>query len=440
MDAHDTPPLTGATIDAWSAGLDDVAASVASVAAGLDQAELGRWLAADPTTPGLGFLTWTWDSQPGDAAGWTGLDAGRLSSPFDAEIAHRHQLPAPRLAVTGDVIPGEVVPRLLACPGVGSAVIPVERAPGALRRRAWHWPPRIGVADDELLAAFDSQRGDWVVPPDLVDVRDLRVDPGGVDILVLRSTPAEAAALVTAKRQLAGAVVCVGDPGGSWPVVDAHLAIVRAASGAVATAVADPAPATAVAHRVRLTLRYLSHGHALDVALTAAFDRRIVIAAELDALAEATLPATLRVRARQHRFDMEAFGQAMGVPPAVGAEPEPPRMEAAARDRGIRALDRVARELPSLEVLEALPDGAFDHESEEASRAVAPDAAVEAALEEAEGAVPRLLQARVGPFDAVPAPGTVPDAAPVGGTSGDNVLRENVLRPGVNAVDVFIGP
>ncbi len=425
MDALDTPPLTGATLDAWSAGLDDVAASVASVAAGLDPAELGRWLAADPTTPGVGFLSWRWDSRLGlgDAAGWTGLDAGRLSSPFDAEIAHRHQLPAPRLAVTGDVIPGEVVPRLLACPGVGSAVIPVERAPGALRRRAWHWPPRIGVAEDALVEAFAAQRGDGTVPPELVDVRDVRTDPGGVDILVLRESPAGAAAFVAARRQLAGVVVCAGEPGAAWPVVDAHLALVRAATGAVATAVVPADEPATVAHHVLRTLRYLAHAHPLDVALTAAFERRIVIAAETDALADATLPATLRVRARQHRFDIEAFGQAMGMPPAVGAEPpvEPPRMEAAARDRGIRALDRVAREVPALEELEALPDGAFDHESEEASRAVAPDAAVEAALDEAEAAVPRLLQARVGPFDGGPAP-------------------DNVLRPGANAVDVFIGP
>ena len=191
------------------------------------------------------------------------------------------QPPPLRLAVTGNVIPGDVVPRLLACPGVGSAVVPVQRPPGALRRRAWSWPLRIGVLDDDLAAAFEALRGDEGVPPQLVDVSDVRVDPGGVDLLVVREAPERAATLVAERRQLANAVVCVGEAGGTWPVVDAHLALIRAATAAVATIITPPDDAGGIVRHVLRTLRILSHAHPIDVALTAGFERRLLIAGEL---------------------------------------------------------------------------------------------------------------------------------------------------------------
>lgn len=386
----DTPPLTGADLDAWAATAPDPTEAV--VLSGLDPAapagtgpDHGE---RDEGREPDGFVTW--DLTADRRALPPPPDGPALPRWFDAETAARRQEPPLRLVVAGDVIPAEVVPRLLAHPGVGSAVLPVSRPPGALRRRAWNWPARIGVADDELRDALRAQQDDGTVPPDLLDLADVRVDPGRVDILVLRATPGEAAAMVNIRRYFAGAVVCVGEASGAWPVLDAHLALVRAATGAVATAVTPADDVDAVAHRVRLLLRFIAHGHPLDVALTAAFERRILLAAEIDALAEAALPAELRRRARQHRADIEAFGHAMAEPPA-------------------------------LEELEMLPDGAFDHESEEASRVIAPAEAVEAALDAAEAAVPRLLQAWVGPYD-------------------EPVVPDNVLRAGANAVDVFIGP
>ena len=386
----DTPPLTGADLDAWAATAPDPTEAV--VLGGLDPAAPAvtgpdRGERDEGRTPD-GFVTWELTADR--RALPPPPDGPALPRWFDAETAARRQEPPLRLVVAGDVIPAEVVPRLLAHPGVGSAVLPVSRPPGALRRRAWNWPARIGVADDELRDALRAQQDDGTVPPDLLDLADVRVDPGRVDILVLRATPGEAAAMVNIRRYFAGAVVCVGEASGAWPVLDAHLALVRAATGAVATAVTPADDVDAVAHRVRLLLRFIAHGHPLDVALTAAFERRILLAAEIDALAEAALPAELRLRARQHRADIEAFGHAMAEPPA-------------------------------LEELEMLPDGAFDHESEEASRAIAPAEAVEAALDAAEAAVPRLLQAWVGPYD-------------------EPVVPDNVLRAGANAVDVFIGP
>lgn len=385
-DLAEDGPLTGADLDRWTVGYDDVTAAVANVIGGLDLAELAAWRAG-----AAGFLTWRPPREPRDAAAVAALDDGRLAWPFDTELSARYQPPAARLAVTGNVVPTEVLPRLQACPGLGSAILPVVRPPGALRRRPWHWPLRIGVLDDALRDAFAAVRGEEL-PPELVDVRDVRTDPGGVDLLMVRGTPERVAALVAGRRQVANAVLCVGEPGGPWPAVDAHLALLRATTAAIATAVVPPAAPEEVARRVLRTLRALAHAHPFDVALTAGFDRRVLLAGELAALADSDLPSLVRRRARQLRLDLE------GLPMAVGAE-------------------------PPLDELEALPDGRLDAESHEASRAPELDAEVEAAL--AQAAVPRFLQVLVGP---------------AAGLDDGVAVGENVLRPGPNAVDVFVGP
>lgn len=418
--ARETAPLTGDDLDRWTAGDDATTAAVVRVVAGVEPATLWAWESAAPEDSR--FVEWA--PPPGDPPPGIVPASTRLWSAHDPEAPARGWSPPLRLAVTGNVIPAEVVPRLLACPGVGSVVLPVQRPPGALRRREWAWPLRIGVADDELAAVFAARRGDEGVPPPLVQVTDLRSEPGAVDLLVLRATPAEAAAFVTAQRQLANAVLCT-DPGGSWPVLDAQLALVRAASAAVVTAVVPQADPDELVGRVLRTLRYLAHAHPFDVALTAAFERAVLIAGELDALADTALPALIRRRARQLRVDIEVLGHAMAEPPDRGLpplppSPPPPLPPFPLPQPGTRPLDRVLGELPTLDELEALPDGVFGSEAGESSRAAVLERRVEAALAEAAAEAPRLMQAYVG------APGDSPP--------------DNMLRAGANVVDVFIGP
>ncbi len=447
-------PLTGADLDRWTAGLDAVVAAVARVVAGVDEEDLAAWLAA-PTDGAPAFLTWRLPRErlDSDPAGWITRDPERLAWPFDADRPARFQPPPARLAVTGNVIPAEVVPRLLACPGLAAAVMPVGRAAGALRRRAWHWPLRIGVLEDELRDVFDQLRGYEGVPEPLVDVSDLRTDPGGVDLVVLRGTPAEAAARLGERRQLANAVVCVGEPGGAWPVVDAQLTLIRAVTGAIVTALAPPDGAEGVVRHVLRTLRHLAHAHPFDVALTAGFDRTVLITGELAALAASDLPTVIRRRARQLRLDLEeltAMAEAVGAEPPedlTGGEPEPgPGRGEGGGDRGLPVppappppprVRRITRAEPPLAELEALPqEGAFAGESHEASRVPDLTAEVESVL--AEAAVPRFLQARVTPVAGAEGAAGAGGGEGAGGAEGAG--GGNVLRPGPNAVDVFIGP
>ena len=112
--------------------------------------------------PGRDFVVWSPPEGPVIPIAGEPL-AGRLATHWSPEAPARG-IPSPvRLIVTGDVLVREVVPRLLECPGVGSAVVPAVRPPGALRRRPWAWPLRIGVADDELLRALEHTGG--AIPP-----------------------------------------------------------------------------------------------------------------------------------------------------------------------------------------------------------------------------------------------------------------------------------
>lgn len=441
MTDADRVPLTGAAMDLWPsvAGVDP---AVRAVAAGI-----GAVLSDGP-----GFIDWhpptTVTGVPDPAL------VARLAQGWDPDAPARVMPPPPRLAVSGSVLPTEVIPRLLACPAIGSAVLPVLRAPGALMRRPWAWPLRIGVADDELIAELQALRGSGPVPEQLVAVTDVRVSSGAVDLLVLRATPAEAGEFATVRRQVANAVVCVADAAGAWPIIDAQLAMVRAASAAVVTALVPVISAREIAEQVLLTVRYLSHAHPFEVALTAAFQRRILIAAETDALAELTLPVLIRRRAEDARIDIRILSRSlqpsMAEPPALpempplaemappepppmaGAEPppmagaEPPPMAGAdtaaeppvapPEEERARAIDLTDVESAADELAE-MADGAFDHESAEASRALAAQARIDAAIEAAGAAAPRFLQAYVGPKDA-----------------------GNILQPGRNTVSVFVGP
>lgn len=402
MTGSERAPLTGAEMDGW-AGADRGDAAIVAVAAGIDP----TWATAEA------FIDWSPPSGPvvpPDAA----LDA-RLRSGWHPEQPARTMTPPLRLAVRGSVIPAEVIPRLLADPAVGSAIMPVARAPGALMRRSWAWPLRIGVADDELLAEIIAHRDVGIVPERLVDVTDVRAAPGSVNLLVLRCAPAAAVQFVAERRQVANAVVCVADSSDAWPIVDAQFAMVRAASAAVLTALAPEASARETARHVLHMIRYLSHAHSVDIALTASFEGGILIAAEPDALAEVSLPELLRERANRARRESGVISR-MLPPMAEAAGPDRPPGEPRPVEMAFDAefVESVADQL------DELSGGAFDSESAEASRASEVSESMDAALDEAAAAVPRLLQALIG------APG--------------DIVPDNVLRAGVNAVDVFVGP
>jgi hypothetical protein len=410
MTGAERVPLTGAEMDQWSVAPEDPAlAAVRAVAAGLP---------ADWSSAGDDLLDWTPpDTAPGavDPA----LEA-RLRETWHADQPARAMTPPLRLAVRGSLLPAEVIPRLLADPAVGSAFLPVPRAPGALRRRDWSWPLRIGVADDALLGALEGLRGSGIVPGELVDIADVRSAPGSVDLLVLAAAPADAAEFVTARRQVANAVVCVSDSTDSWPIVDARFALIRAASAAVLTALSPAAPPEDTARRVLQSVRYLSHAHPVDVALTAGFERRILIAAEPDAMRGASLPDIIRARADRARRESRVL-RGISLPDAGPVAPpmiEPPLPPAEPPPMADMSFDAEFVEAAADE-LDELSGGAFDHESAEASRAPRVQAALDDAIDEAVATVPRLLQARVG------APGAPAD---------------NLLRPGTNTVDVFVGP
>ncbi|SFS14344.1 hypothetical protein SAMN04487846_2902 [Microbacterium sp. cf046] len=414
MTEAERAPLTGAEMDLWAAdAADPLTAAVTAVGAGIDPA----WAGAE------GFIAWT---APAAAPPTTAPDLdARLRESWHPEQPARQIASPLRLEVRGSLLPTEVIPRLLADPAVGSAILPVDRAPGALMRRDWSWPLRIGVADDELLAALGALAGAGIVPERLVDLTDVRTTPGAVNLLVLRSAPAEAAAFVAARRQVANAVVCVADSTVSWPIIDAHFALVRAASAAVLTALTPAANADDTARRILQMVRYLSHAHPVDIALTVGFERSILIAAEPDALANVALPELIRARASRARLESRVLRR-MAPPPIDLAPIEPPALPAAEppplhEPPPTAEMSFDARVVESAaDELDALSGGAFDSESAEASRAFEVQETMDAALDDAAAAVPRLLQAYLGAPDA-----EVPD---------------HILRPGTNAVDVFVGP
>jgi hypothetical protein len=417
--SEDPTPLTGGELDRWLASLDPDSRSMAAVVGGLDFAEVGYWraltqAAADVFAADVGaefvpprdasrFLSWNLPAHrrvlPADA------DLAQRAGPWlanrlDLTSGYRAQPPAMRVALEGNVIPAEILPRLLACPRLGSAVLPVRRPPGALRQRPMSWPLRVGVVDDDLLAAFMQVRETPGSPRGLLDVSNVRIDPARVDLLILREEPERAAEQIGARRPLANMVLCFGQGGGLWPVVEAYLALARAATGAVASILADAQMAdvtTIVSHVLGVAI-LLRNDYPLDIAFTAGFDRRVVIIGELEALAETTADTAMASRSRQLRHDYDVL-QTVADPADLGAALPPLiDLERNMRSRGGRSRGVV--------------DGSR-------GAIAAPADEVDAVLDAA--AVPRRLQVNVGPVD-------------------ETQLRDNIIRAGANAIDIFVGP
>ncbi|WP_345801340.1 hypothetical protein AAIB33_18065 [Microbacterium sp. AZCO] len=380
------PPLTRVDVESWAApAVDPVAAAAAAVARGIDPAAPA--LGAPPGEV-AGFVDWIPRATPGVLP-----LVPRLVTPWNPDSPARAILAPVRLAIRAPIVPAEVVPTLLECPGVGSVVLPVTRAPDALRRRSWNWPFRLGVADDALRDALERGRQGGPVPAELVEIVDVRDDPAAVDLLALRTDPAGAAAFLEAHGTIANGVVCLEASTLPWRIDDARLALVRALSSAVLTAIATTDEGMDAASAALLaTVRFFSHAHPIDVALTAGFGRSILISAETDAIADVTLPGLIQTSADAVRSDLAALAGASGL---LGA-PEP--LEGLPPD----AVDELAR----------LVTGVFDHESGEAFEAADLQTRLDTAIDAA--ATPRFLQATIG--------------------------SDNVLHGGANAVDVFLGP
>ncbi len=255
---------------------------MALVVAGVDdtawQGYLHAVAAAEPTGGG-GLLPWHLDRDT--------LRRSPASPPragVDILRSASQSRPPLRLSVTGNLVPPEVLPWLLDVPDVDSAILPVRRPPGSLRRRPWRWPLRIGLlptaapTEEETVGAVTAvlvERGR--LSPDLVDIRDVRLEPAAVDLLVVTGSLDAAVAAVAASRQVANAVVVCGSSCATWAVDNAQLALIRAHSAAVLSALVPSVTASEALERVLLAM---ADDLTADVALTQGFGRSALLAAE----------------------------------------------------------------------------------------------------------------------------------------------------------------
>lgn len=372
----DELPLTAGDLAEWTAGLDLLDAAVAVVRAGLDDAGFETWRQRREPM----FLTW--DSNRialGSPAGavlqrpWT--DALTLPS-YDDRTA-----PGPlRLRVTGNVVPGEVVPWLVRAPRVASAVLPAVRPPAALRRRPWAWPVRIAVhravplgqrTGVDLAEAVRDADLPWPnggthrLPEPLIAVDDLDSAPGAVDVAVLDLPLGRAIQLVHERGLLANAVVVLDQPAQPWPVVDAQLALLRATTGAVVTALAPRSGVSTGDLAVALgrLITELSHARAFDVAVTDAFERDVVVVGETDALLRSDLASVTGDFARAVRYaSQERMAHAEPFAPApVQAPPPAPMAPLPEPPAPLRPVDRPPPLRPSVPPPPPVPPSAVPH-------------------------------------------------------------------------------
>lgn len=418
-------PITGSDLAFWSRGLAPADRAVAEAASGLNISNLTSWVERLRTLTEAGaassVVSWHNDTDSADSpprvdwqrfesgesllSGFHRWDLGRhvlrgspagffleaagpwLARPFDPRVPYTAQIPPMRLAVDSGIVPEEVLPRLLACPGVGSAVLPVRRSADALMRRAFSWPLRVGVVSDDMrkMLTISSESPDAALA-----VSDVRVDPGRVDLLVIGGHPRTAAAWLSERRPLANVVVCLASVTEAWPTVEGYLAVIRGATGAIATLVAPAFAAADAAGAVGRTAAMMSRRYPLDIALTTGFGDRAIVSAEVLALTGATAERIVADYATQIRLDIRTTQTLLPVD----------RRDADVWEQMLRNPPLLSPEqMVSREIAELLPRI---------------DAAIDAA------ATPRLLQVRV-----------VHDA---------DDIPLNTLLVGDNTVEVFIGP
>lgn len=262
----ESPPLSGADVSQWASGLPEAEAGLALVAAGIV-----------PETRPSGFLVWR--------------APRRLLVDTPRQLTH--PLPVDRLAVEGNVVPSDIVPLLLKAPGISSAVLPVGRPPGALLRRPWLWPLRVGVLGAALPAKNAVARAGRL-PSAQVDLNDVATAPTAVDVLFVVAPLDQAGELIARTGSLANAVVVLDRSASAWPVVDAQLALLRATTSASVAALANRRAHRSLAGVIGRLLRELSHARPFDSALTTALGRDVLITGEVDVLSDLTLPVMAR--------------------------------------------------------------------------------------------------------------------------------------------------
>ncbi|MFN0154628.1 MAG: hypothetical protein ACKVUT_09635 [Gaiella sp.] len=362
-------------LDEWTHGLDPPAAGSALLALGLKPARRGQ----TPYGPLPPIRHWS--------VAQRGLNR-RLRTPAGELLNAFIDPGACRVAVGGDLVTIEVARRLRAAPSVVSAFAAVAREPGSLRHRPWSWPLRIGLlgfaaGTAEVLAAEIEAYGG--LPGRLVDVRRLEDEPAAVDILVVDDGLADAAAAVVASTPVANAVIVAGELTQRWPVVEALLGTIRAATGATAAAIVPHGSLGALGGLVR----EMSHALPFDMAAAAAWGADLLLWGEPDRYDRSRVPEVALRRARELRSAARMTTRAL-----------PPSGPAAAA------------------ALDAMAEGAFAGETHEASGIAEAGAEVEAALEAVSDE--RWLQAQV--------------------NRGTESVEDNAFARGDNEVLVFVGP
>ncbi len=364
-------------IDSWVRGLDESRAGRVLLAAGIEETPLvdRKPYGFVRSTPIVG---WSLDEETFDAVS---------SQPASRLLRHAPRREC-RVAVSGAVTGADVIFRLRNAPAVISAFVDVERPPGSLRRRPWRWPLRIGLLgfdrDASKRLAANAVTGGRL-PARLIDVRRIEEEPAAVDLLVTCLELGEATAQVVGTKALANVVILAGGWTERWAVVEAQLATIRGATGAVATVLA---PAESPAEALGLLVREMSHAYPLDVAVDMAWDGDALLWAESEVLNRTLLPEMTLHLAREARAAHEVL-----------AEAAPPEAPAAAM-----TLDRLATT-------------GFTGEAHEATEVAMVGEQLEDALESVEDE--RWLQTRV------------------------NEKRKkltNRLVPGDNDVQVWVGP
>ena len=290
---------------------------------------------------------------------------------------------------------------------LGSAVVVVDRPIGSLRRRPWRWPLRISTlgllperfeaVGRELAAAANR------FPPELVQLARAEDEPGATDVLIVPGSLHEATVAVIGSGVVANAVVVLEKADRQWALTLAQAASIRAATSAGVVALADPSGRRPLGDSLGQIVWEMSHAQPIDVALTRAFDRRILVLAEAEALDRSKLQEVARRLVRE---------VAMAERPPT-AEPPPPSPPT----RGGEVAEEAEAGFPEAGLLADAAEGMFLGEVHEASTIAGAAPRVVEAIEEAGG--DRRLQALV----------TSPGAQ-------DNTLREGADH----GVMVWIGP
>ena len=276
---------------------------------------------------------------------------------------------------------------------LGSAVVTVDRPAGSLRRRPWRWPLRISTLG-LLPERFEAVLAELAVaphrfPPNLLQLTRAEDIPGAADVLIVPGPLQDATAAVIGSGVVANAVVVLEEADRQWALTLAQAASIRASTSASVVAFAAATTGRPLGESVGQIVWEMSHSNAIDAALTRAFDRRLLIVAETEALDRSRLPDVAR------RLVAEAT---MAEPPMPAAEAfEPP--------------------MPEVGLLADAAEGEFLREVHDASVIAGAAPRVVEAVEDAGG--DRRLQALV------KSPGAL----------------DNVLQPGADHdVAVWIGP